>query len=215
MTTNPTALVGGADGARPDICTSPLCQLAKLASFATGYHLKPAQKDPHGNVVLVQKQDLADGMLANKLQRARLTKPSPARTLRAGDVLVHAQGVGYALALWDAPVPNALCVAPLIRIRPHDPASLLPGFLLWFLRSSVGQKKLARYAGEGERATCLRESLHAMTLYLPDLAVQRQIADADTHWRTNDAQAARLRQALAHNHEQTLLALAQRNGGKI
>lgn len=217
MATHPTTPAGGTDDTRPDQSSSPVCQLAHLISFYTGYQLKPAQKDPQGRILLIQKHDIASGILATTLQRANLPRLPPEQSLQPGDILLHAPGARnnrVALVLLDAPMPGALCVTPVVRIRVRDAATLLPGYLFWFLRTSMGQKMLTRYAGEGPPVDTLRESLHALTLPVPTMPVQQQIADYYAAACACDAKVMQLRQELERNREQILMALAQQNDAK-
>jgi hypothetical protein len=218
MTTHPTTPAEGADEARLDKSTSPVCQLSQLISFYTGYQLKPAQKAPQGRIALIQKHDIASGILATKLECANLPRLPAEQSLQPGDILLHppgAQATRVALVLLDAPTPATLCVTPVVRIRVRNPQALVPGYLFWFLRTSIGQKMLMRYAGEGPPVDALRESLHALTLPMPNMPVQQQIADYYAAACASDAKAAQLRQALACNREQILLGLAQQNGGVV
>lgn len=218
MTTNPTAPAGSANAARLNPSASPVCQLAQFISFYTGYQLKATPKDPQGRFFLIQKQDIVSGNLAIKLQRANLPRLPPEQSLQVGDILLDAPGAKtsrVALVLLAAPMPATLCVTPLVRIRVCDPATLLPGYLFWYLRTSMGQKMLTRYAGEGPPVDALRESLHALTLPMPGMAVQQQIADYYAAACACDAKAMQLRQELEHNREQILMALAQQNGDTL
>lgn len=155
-------------------------------------------------VPLVNVRDLHDGHVPAAETLARRTVPAAAEleryTVRADDVVITCRGTQLKVANIGTPSEGALISANLIAIRAG--AELLPAVLLAFLRSPAGRKALLERGRSSTSSISLTpRAVGELSIPVPPLAVQRQIAELVSAAEQNYAaaiRAAEQRRAVAH-----------------
>lgn len=204
------ASVTAPDPALP--ASNPFFPLPELADFFTGYPMRSARKATAEKVWLIEAQDLADGQLKPELNQAVIANLPPQQALQAGDILLSKTAAGYVPVLLQAPLPRTVAAAPLWVIRPHDPTRLHPAYLAWYLQTRHAQRALAYLHGQAASATCTREGLRTLRIWLPAPAHQHALVRIAANLAAGAQKAYELwQQMLAHN-EKYLLTLAEMPG---
>lgn len=132
---------------------------------------------------LLSVRDLHDGHVPPAGHLAKRAVPMDADveryTVRAEDVVLTCRGTQLKVAIVTRATEGALISSNLIAIRsgPH----LLPAVLLAFLQSPTGQQALAQRGRSSTSSLSLTpKAVGALSIPVPPLAVQRQIAELVT-----------------------------------
>lgn len=217
MTANQHAPAGRAGDARPEMATSPVFALSQLVKLHWGHRLRRKRKDPRGQLqmakfYLLGSSAVATGELYKPLEQALIRTPRPDACLQTGDIVLYRKPAGYGiLAPLELPESSAsaICVAPLCFFRIADQATLCPAYLVWFLRTSVGQTMLGRFIGQGTAREVLVAGLDAVYLHLPDRAMQQDIIDLACKSASHTSKVELAEQERQRRTEATLLAMAK------
>lgn len=185
--------------------------LRDLAEVRAGHPFRgsvPVADD--GNAQVIQMRDVApDGSVAwPALVRTRVAAHKSARLpdwLQDGDVLFAARG-GRNYAVCLAQVPAATVCAQYFFVLRLRTDRVRPDFLAWHINRAPSQRYLMGLAEGSDQLSIRRAVLEALPVAVPDLAQQQRLVDL----AAAVTQERRTFEALSHNRERELDALAQR-----
>ena len=185
--------------------------LRDLAEVRAGHPFRgsvPVADD--GNAQVIQMRDVApDGSVAwPALVRTRVAAHKSARLpdwLQDGDVLFAARG-GRNYAVCLAQVPAATVCAQYFFVLRLRTDRVRPDFLAWHINRAPSQRYLMGLAEGSDQLSIRRAVLEALPVAVPDLAHQQRLVEL----AAAITQERRAFEALSHNRERELDALAQR-----
>ncbi|MEN9866162.1 MAG: hypothetical protein RL748_1752 [Pseudomonadota bacterium] len=150
--------------------------LSELVTLHRGYTLRSTiQRGNEGAIALIQEKDMRNDGIQPGLQRINLTRLPKHHFLQPGDLVLRALGAGNRACVVTPDASGAICLAPLVYLRIHQPANLLPAFLAWFINTSRTQALLARQASKGRERMLTLEDLRKLPLPLPCVERQRSV----------------------------------------
>jgi hypothetical protein len=187
----------------PQIFSSnDITALGELAVIRLGIAFRSRlEHDAAGDVAILQMKDVDEltGLSYAAATRGVLPPTKQDFLLREGDLVFRSRGRSNGAALVGAGVPPAILAAPLLLIRP---VRIQPDFLYWYINSEHAQAQLASVAAGTSVQMISAESLRALPVPVPPIAVQERIAEITRLIRREEDltnQLTRRRQQLA-NH---------------
>ena len=162
-------------------------QLGKMLSRAskTGRHPYPYLANRNVQWDRVDLSEL-DEMDFTDAERAKFS-------LMPGDLLVCEGGEVGRTAMWRGELQNCFFQKAIHRLRPVD-ASILPGFMLRFMRFAADHGLLTEYTSQTSIAHLTREKLALLPVPVPSRGEQERIVGAlDTHDARTSAEGAFVR----------------------
>jgi hypothetical protein len=149
-------------------------ELAELATILSGL---PIRSTDDGEARFVRLSDLSDIKVGREPALARGNAPGVARalTLRQGDLIVGTRGAETDIWLASNALYGAFVSIDLYLVRP-DRARVCPEYLAAFLMLPGTQAQFALKKQGTSLARLPKEALEQMSIPLPTLEVQRQIA---------------------------------------
>jgi len=157
-------------------------KLKELSTINPGYLNRSAvEPDSAGSHHLLQIRDFDDDrrtIFRDHLVKFTPTSPSKISLLQNGDVVFLAKGAkNFAVVVPDLPSP-CLAASYFFIIRPE--ASLLSGYLAWYLNQPSAQMHFKRLATTGAHMPVVnRDVLGSLKVPVPGLATQRKIVELD------------------------------------
>jgi hypothetical protein len=151
--------------------------LGEIADIRLGLAFRSRlEHDALGDVAILQMKDINEstGLSYSGATRGMLPKERRDFLLREGDLVFRSRGRSTGAALVGSDVPPAVLAAPLLLIRP---LRVLPDFLYWFINSDPAQAQLASVAAGTSVRMISAESLRALQVPVPPVAVQARIAE--------------------------------------
>lgn len=132
-----------------------------------------------GSVAVVQMKDAGNGLLDSNSGLARIgnQKVSPRYLLQAGDLVFRSRGFDNSFSLVTAELGMAVTVAPMMFLRIHNQAQVLPSYLHWWLNRPATQKLIDERAQGGTIHMIPAGALGDLPVELPPTAQQQSIAD--------------------------------------
>lgn len=134
--------------------------------------------NPHGSVSVVQMKDLLDGcsgIAQEGIFRVAGEDIGSQHLLWKGDVLFVSKGANNRAVVYDLDLPKAVAASAFFVLRP-DPAKVVPLYLAWW----INQKPVQEYLHQNMAGTYIpnitKPTVEGITLPLPPLEQQRQIA---------------------------------------
>lgn len=182
--------------------------LMRLAEVRAGHPFRGSVPvAEHGNTQVIQMRDVSpDGAVAwASLSRTDVATSKSPDWLRDGDVLFVARGArNYAVCLSRVP-PGTVCSQYFFVLRGKGDG-VLPEYLAWHINRAPSQRYLRNNAEGSDQLSIRRAVLEELPVAVPELARQRLLVDL----AAAAAQERRRFEALIHNRELQLDALAQR-----
>ena len=158
-----------------------------------------------GDVAVVQMKDSGSGLLDSSYGLARIEGSEVASRylLKAGDLVFRSRGFQNSFSLVTPQLGVAITIAPMMFVRIHDHAQVLPDYLYWWLNRPATQKLIDERAQGGTIHMIPARALADLPVELPSMQQQRAIA--------NIAKLSLTEQQLAHqiNHKRSVLIDAQ------
>lgn len=138
--------------------------------------LKQAAK---GAVAVVQMKDSGKGLLDSNYGLARVdgSEVAPRYLLKAGDLVFRSRGFQNSFSLVMPQLGLAVTIAPMMFVRIHDTAHVLPDYLHWWLNRPATQKQLNERAQGGTIHMIPAGALADLPVELPSMQQQRAIAN--------------------------------------
>lgn len=157
-------------------------KLGDLAEVRPGFLTREAVRDnPEGVYRLLQIRDF--NRARTEMNAADMVRISPDTRsslcmLQTGDVLFLAKGANnFAAVVSSLPGPT-LAASYFFILRPRS--LIMPEYLAWFLNHEKTRAILTRLATTGAHMPIIRRAvLESIEIPLPDIAVQKAIADLD------------------------------------
>ena len=150
--------------------------LREIASIQTGVFAKPIAK---GDVVYLQSKHFdEDGLLKHSLHPdLKAEEISAKHMLRTGDVLFAAKGTkNFAVCFENDNQPAVASTSFfVIRIQENLDATILPGFLVWFLNHPATQKILKAKAIGTSIVSISKTVLEELEVSIPPVKTQKTI----------------------------------------
>lgn len=156
-----------------------LGSIAEIRMGATLRGRDATRPDPNGAYRLLRIGDLSDdGRLLNSdLPRIRPNKVlHDGLCLRPDDVVFANRGRRTTPYVFRLPEPNVIVGAQFFVLRP-DPVRMMPEFLAWYLRSEEAAAHFANRRKGTLVAVLQRRDLAELPVPVPDLPIQRRIAE--------------------------------------
>jgi hypothetical protein len=154
-------------------------KLADVARIDSGYHFRGRiENDPDGPVAVIQTKDFSDNLTLIPDGLVRIvpeTKVAPYE-VESGNVLFLSRGQNpWAVSIGELPltciVPSSFYILRLDRDR------IRPDYLAWFLNSAATLTALKSIMRGSNIPFISKADLHDLTIPVPKLTVQAQIAD--------------------------------------
>jgi hypothetical protein len=138
--------------------------------------LKQAAK---GAVAVVQMKDSGSGLLDSSYGLARIGggDVAPRYLLKAGDLVFRSRGFQNSFSLVTPQLGVAVTIAPMMFVRIHDSAQVLPDYLHWWLNRPATQKLINERAQGGTIHMIPAGALADLPVELPPMQQQRAIAN--------------------------------------
>ena len=153
--------------------------LHELVTIVSGLTLreKPAH-DSLGEVHLIQVRDVANPYteIDDDVLLIPLAAVPPQQLLQPHDLLLLAKGPRNPVLLYHKPWRYAAAMSLFFRLRVHDPATIHPGYLAWYLNSTPGQAALLSLRQGSSVAGITKPLLAALEIPVPNLTTQHHIA---------------------------------------
>jgi len=154
-------------------------KLADIARIDSGYHFRGRiENDPDGPVAVIQTKDFSDNLklIPNDLVRIVPETNVAPYEVESGNVLFLSRGQNpWAVAINELPltsiVPSSFYILRLDRDR------IRPEYLAWFLNSATTLTALKSIMRGSNIPFISKSDLHELTIPVPTLMVQAQIAD--------------------------------------
>ncbi len=157
-----------------------MSKVGSISDIQIGYTARGRLESMSGGVPAIQLRNIApDGdRNGESVERFRLGEIPSRYWVQSGDVLFRSRGdINTAVVLGDELPEPAVAVMPLVILRAK--ASILPGYLAWYLNQPEAQRHFDR----GARGTGIRmipmTCLSALEVPVPDIATQRVISEID------------------------------------
>ncbi len=164
--------------------------------------LKQAAK---GAIAVVQMKDSGNGLLDSSYGLARIEggEVAPRYLLKAGDLVFRSRGFQNSFSLVTPQLGLAVTIAPMMFVRIHDHAQVLPDYLHWWLNRPATQKLIDERAQGGTIHMIPAGALADLPVEVPHM--QQQLAIA------NIAKLSLIEQKLTHqiNEKRRVLVDAQ------
>ena len=191
--------------------------MSDLVEVSSGHTLRPGQLWAQGaNVRTVQAVDLDEPKslaCTLALPPALIQGRSASNLLREGDILLRTRGGSNQAVLITGSVTPTVAVSPLLVLRVKAGVELVPRYLHWLLNSPAMQEQLDREA----RGTTIRmistASVRQLSIPVPPMARQAQIATLATLAMREEELARQLQVQRHQLLEQVLWHSAQNAGG--
>ena len=155
-------------------------KIIEIADIKTGYTFHAgleAMED--GDIAVIQMRDLLDDNTVDytNLAKTTLRKAGGQIFARKGDIVLRSRGLNTTSAIIREELGNTVVASPLFVIRVKNCNQVLPDYLHWYLNQQEAQIYLKRHAEGTLTSMISRASLVKLTITLPSLAVQQNIAD--------------------------------------
>jgi restriction endonuclease S subunit len=153
-------------------------QLKKIAAIQTGYPFRGKfERDPTGNVAVVQMKDIDDYNCIEfeDLYRVQVEDLSQKHLLQTHDILFRSRGVTNTAALVPEVLGKMIAAAPLTVIRVKS-VKVEPAYLVWYLNHPQGQARLSSLVQGTSLAMVNKADLAELAVELPALDIQKGIA---------------------------------------
>ena len=158
-------------------------KIIEIADIKTGYTLRTVPEiSESGATAVIQMRDLLgdDTVDCSNLTKIDLSKARD-RTrqnhARKGDIILRSRGLTPTTAIIREDPGTAIVASPLLVIRVKNRAQVLPDYLHWYLNQREAQTYLKRHAEGTLTSMISRANLIKLTVPLPTLAIQQNIAD--------------------------------------
>ena len=171
-------------------------KIIEIADIRTGYALRVTPEvSENGDTAIIQMRDLIDDDTVDctnltKIDLHKARDRTRQNLARKGDIILRSRGLTTTSTIIREEPGNAIVASPLLVIRVKNRAQILPDYLHWYLNQREAQTYLKRHAEGTLTSMISRANLIKLTVPLPSLEVQQNIADI----------------AILATQEQTLLA---------
>jgi hypothetical protein len=192
--------------------------LADVVEFCAGLSVPEACFAEDGAVSLIREADLP--MLHNGAEpplywvQASLRGLAGQRFLQVGDVIFHPQYPRRAL-VFDMTYARFIACAPLITCRIHDPATLLPVFLAWYLGTDRVRAALYDTIRANACIALPPPAYGALALPPASMAVQQEIAQTWHEERQREQSTLALFRRMRENMDAVLLGWLDMGSGVV
>ena len=154
-------------------------KLADIARIDSGYHFRGRiEDDPEGPIAVIQTKDFSNDLRLNPDDLVRIVPESKVAPyeVESGNVLFLSRGQNpWAAAIGELPltciVPSSFYILRLDRDR------ILPDYLAWFLNSAATLTALKSIMRGSNIPFISKADLQELSIPVPPLSVQAQIAD--------------------------------------
>ena len=156
-----------------------LCKANDIASIKTGYPFRTRLKTTEsGGFSVIQMRNLRNGTVdCSDLAKTDIHNASENNLARRGDIILRSRGSGTHSAIIREDPGKAVVASPLLVIRVKNRDEVLPEYLHWYLNEREAQNHMARHATGTIINIINKRALTELTVPLPSLAVQQNIAD--------------------------------------
>jgi hypothetical protein len=170
-----------------------IATLGSLGEMWNGFQVRSAIADvPEAPHRLITLGDVVDGVIAfDRPARMDLGDRIQRQALLPGDVLLRTRGANYKAAVVPKLDMPTVATAPLCVLRLRAGAAL-PEYVAWWINRDEVQESLATSAWGSYIPTVPKEAFARLEIALPDLPVQRQIAEIQRLRSVERELAARL-----------------------
>ena len=154
-------------------------KLLEMADIYAGYlfrsRIEPVKNGPYK---VIQMKDITrdDAIKWENLIRVELDSVRSAFLLEQGDILFKAKGSSHSAILVGRTEDNTIASSFFFIIRTHR-ASVLPGYVAWYLNQKPAQQYFARFAAGTGIRHINRRSLGDLPKDVPDMDTQRKIVE--------------------------------------
>ncbi len=185
-------------------------ELKEIAAVQMGYSFRARLEQLEtGGVAVIQMKDLTDRNRVACLELARVDLPNLKENhlVQSGDLVFRSRGLSPTSALLTEDPGPAVVAAPLLRIR-ADRKTVLPEYLNWFINQPPAQAFFTSRAKGTAQQMISKQALDELEVYLPSLALQRQIVELTVLAEIEQELLQKLADKRHHYLSATLMKLA-------
>ena len=154
-------------------------KLKNIATIQNGYSFRSRlEKDPYGNVSVVQMKDLTTDNRVNVsgVVISDVKEVKEYHQLRRDDIIFRTRGLDTTACILDEEIENSILAAPLLRIR-VDEEKVLPKYLQWYINQSPAQSFLNSRARGTTQKMITKQALEELEVEMPTLDRQNLIIE--------------------------------------
>ena len=156
-------------------------QLNNIADVRMGFHIRGSVREElGGNALLLQIRDVdTEGHFDEKSLTVVDVPNLGNHSLRSGDVVFLARGVRRYAFLFEGSLSRAVVPASyfmVMRVKDHV---VDPRYLVWAINQASFQNQIEAASTKSAVPQITKSAFIELKIDLPDLAVQRRIADVD------------------------------------
>ena len=154
--------------------------LESLVSISAGHPIRGSVDGlPEGNIAVVQMRDILDAhsISWNTATKVELPTKREPDWLQDGDILLSTRGANHYATLVSSPPSKTVAAPSLFVLRTKSNASVLPGFLCWFLNQPPAQLYFQRAATGSYILNLRRSAVEEMPVILPSIDRQQLISE--------------------------------------
>lgn len=154
--------------------------LRSLTLISAGHPIRGSVDGlPEGDIAVVQMRDILDAHSINWNTATKVELPTKREPdwLQDGDILLSTRGASHYATLVSSPPAKTVAAPSLFVLRAKCNASVLPGFLSWFLNQPPAQLYFQRAATGSYILNLRRSAVEEMPVMLPSIERQQLISD--------------------------------------
>ena len=164
-------------------------QLSRIAEIRMGFHIRVSVKENlDGNALLLQIRDVDTEGHFDERELTVVDVPNlENHSLREGDVVFLARGVRRYAFLFEGSLSDSVVPASyfmVLRVK-HDLVD--PRYLVWAINQDAFQSQIDTASTKSAVPQITKAAMIELKVELPDLAIQRRIAEVDrlmkTEWK--------------------------------
>ncbi len=156
-----------------------LDELRNIAAVQMGHSFRSRlEQVPGGNVAVIQMKDLGDDnrLDGRNLALTEMPEVKEHHRIRQNDLIFRSRGMTNTAVLVDRELKRAVVAAPLLRVRVNN-ATVLPGYLCWFINLPASQAFLQSHATGTTMRMIGKKTLDALDVQIPNLKTQQRIIE--------------------------------------
>lgn len=155
-------------------------QLSDICEVVSGFTARGKLEEADGGCLAIQLRDVTEASTVEPSTLMRLAFDGPVERYLAGagDVVFRSRGERNTAARLDENfVEPAVAVLPVLILRPK--AGILPEYLIWAINQPEAQRHFDSHARGATIRMIPKAGIESLEIELPNIAVQKEIAEID------------------------------------